>query len=459
MTSKDLEAGFEKEPRPDLPLPIRVLISEPVVLAVIALNALIFAAVEIDPSIRDVTGPWIDRVDYVCILFFVLEACAKIVGLGPAIYWRDNWNKYDLTIVVFSLPALAAPFVEVPVEALSYVTLFRTARLLRIGRLLYYASTQPLVRRTRWPIYAILLIAALGIAVESVELSPEVAEVVGPLRAFLLAMSLTWLASGVVKLFFEAYLMPRAAGEDAVVDQTLLTFLGIVADICIWVGGFGVALEAAGQNAMAVFAGLGIGGVALAFAAQEAVANVIGGVMIFFQRPFRVGDLVRVQGVEGWINSIGLRSFTIQEYGGEIVHIPNKVYVGEQVTNIEVRESYMQIVPLTLHHTTTGAQLEQAVRLIIEAIDGSGVTDPELRWVNIIAFGETGCRVEIQFYVNLWGSDDAEVYPTMWNKLFGERARVMVAVVKALEGAGIRLAEPVRFALPGADVSDARTPG
>lgn len=75
--------------------------------------------------------------------------------------------------------------------------------------------------------------------------------------------------------------------------------------------GAGSALSSAGFNVSAVIAGLGIGGIAIAMASKDIVSNILGGVVVLTQRPFNIGNRIKVAGEDGWVQEVGLRATRI----------------------------------------------------------------------------------------------------------------------------------------------------
>ncbi|MES2800893.1 MAG: mechanosensitive ion channel family protein [Bdellovibrionota bacterium] len=98
-----------------------------------------------------------------------------------------------------------------------------------------------------------------------------------------------------------------------------------------------VILQNFGVNVTAILAGLGLGGVALAFAAQDTVANFFGTITILLDSPFRVGDHVKIIDVEGTIEEVGFRSTRIRSLTNSVVTLPNSVVAKEKVDNITER--------------------------------------------------------------------------------------------------------------------------
>lgn len=138
------------------------LISERTVLTVIVINtiALFILGRGSDSSFHDLGR----QVDYACVVFFIIEAILKVQRGGWRQYWSNGWNRFDFFVVVFSAPAVLAPWV--PLERLSAITVLRVSRLLRLFRLLRFipnrdhliAGSQRALRASVGVLLALLLV-------------------------------------------------------------------------------------------------------------------------------------------------------------------------------------------------------------------------------------------------------------------------------------------------------------
>lgn len=115
---------------------VDLLISDRWVLAVITLNTVALGLVESFPSGSRAAAVW-HWVDYGCIVFFLVEACLKNARWGWRRYWSSRWNRFDLTLVVVSLPALLMPFVG-GLGVFGQITMLRIGRLFRLFRVLRF---------------------------------------------------------------------------------------------------------------------------------------------------------------------------------------------------------------------------------------------------------------------------------------------------------------------------------
>lgn len=121
-------------------------------------------------------------------------------------------------------------------------------------------------------------------------------------------------------------------------------------------------------------AGLGVGGIAVALAAQNTLANVFGSVTLLTDRPFRVGDVVRVEAIEGKVEAIGLRSTRIRTHDGHFVTIPNKTVADSAIINISRRPTIRQLITISLTYDTPAARVQQAVGILREIFTAHPLT-------------------------------------------------------------------------------------
>jgi MscS family membrane protein len=145
-----------------------------------------------------------------------------------------------------------------------------------------------------------------------------------------------------------AYMAVEAAGkslEDYVskssnsLDSQLAPFATKVLKIVVIGFGILLSLQSLGFNVAAVLAGLGIGSLALALAAQDTAANLFGSITIILDRPFKVGDYIKVGDTEGTVEEVGFRSTQIRTPGKSIITVPNSTMAKEKIDNLGARPS------------------------------------------------------------------------------------------------------------------------
>lgn len=138
--------------------------------------------------------------------------------------------------------------------------------------------------------------------------------------------------------FVGSVMMERARQHGLKSQEQLIPFFRDLTRVVMFVLYFLVLLGVVFKlNITSVLAGLGIGGLAVAFAAQESIKDLFGSVTIFFDQPFSVGDIVNVNGVEGTVEAIGFRSTRIRTYDQTYVTVPNKRMIETNVDNLSLR--------------------------------------------------------------------------------------------------------------------------
>lgn len=211
-------------------------------------------------------------------------------------------------------------------------------------------------------------------------------------------IALTWLAMRTVGLISEMAVarLKRAQSTDTI---ALAGLLGRLSQIAALIIGALVILRMRGVDLTAVLTGLGIGGLAVAFAAQKTLENLFGGIMIISDQPFRIGDQCRVGSVDGNVIDIGLRSTRIRTFSRTIVNIPNGQLSTMNIENFSVRDKFWFHHIVTLKYDTTAAQMQtvlDAIRKLLEADER--VETPTFR-ANFIAIGSVSDDIEISAYV------------------------------------------------------------
>ena len=118
----------------------------------------------------------------------------------------------------------------------------------------------------------------------------------------------------------------------------------------------------------ALIAGLGIGGLALALAAKDTLANLFGSVTIFTDRPFQMGDRIRMKGYDGVIEEVGFRSVRIRLLNGHIVIIPNAIVANETIENVSKRPFIKHSMTVTITYNTSPDRVRRAVEILREML-------------------------------------------------------------------------------------------
>jgi MscS family membrane protein len=157
--------------------------------------------------------------------------------------------------------------------------------------------------------------------------------------------------------------------EDYSDDQLIIFFREFLKVILIIVCILVMIRYVFNQDITKLLAGLSIVGAAIALAAKESIENLIASFIIFFDRPFTVGDSLKIQQISGTVEKIGLRSTRVRTIDGTYITIPNKQMVDSVVDNISLRNKCRFELVLALDPRATVDQLRQVVKEMDEKLD------------------------------------------------------------------------------------------
>jgi MscS family membrane protein len=177
------------------------------------------------------------------------------------------------------------------------------------------------------------------------------------------------------------------------------------AKVTIVAFGLLLVLRALGVNITAALAGVGVGGIAIAFAAQKSIENLFGGVTLFADRPVQVGDFCRYSGQVGTIEEIGLRSTRVRTLDRTLVTIPNAEFSNLALENFAKRDRMRLFTMIGVRYETTPEQLRFLLARLREILLAHPrVTDDPAR-VRFVGFGAYSLDLEVFAYVDTsdWG--------------------------------------------------------
>ena len=189
-----------------------------------------------------------------------------------------------------------------------------------------------------------------------------------------------------------------------------------------------MAADQLGFNVAAALAGLGVAGIALGFAAQDSVANVISGVMIFWDKPFQVGDWIETEGEYGKVTEITLRSTRIRTMRNTFVVIPNKRVIDVTLENYSKHGAMRIDVPVGIAYKENVFEARKVLLDAVGRIDG--LSADHASDVVVLALGDSSVNLAVRVWI-----DSGEHNRTIFS-------RVLEASKTALDEAGIQIPFP-----------------
>lgn len=412
-----------------IPFFLNFAVSESVVLFVIFLNACVFLVLDVNPQIG-VEYPLLYQIDIICILFFILEALIKIYSIGHRNYFSDNWNKFDSLIVISSLPILLEPLMPTIAANLTWAPILRMTRVLRLakflrlGRIVRYAGRDGALSQIRIPIYLILLIVTFNFLLGLVKLPDHIQNFIKIIYAPSLILAVTAILSKVSLLMQEFYLNPIITKDYGESSEVIIGFGRTGFVLVLWFIGIITAIEIAGFNSFSLIAGLGIGSLAVAFAAQDALGNILAGISLLVQKHFVIGDYLKIADNEGRVVNLGLRSFILESRDGSRVSIPNKSINIYPVRNLSLRKKINDNVYLQLSSSLSSQELEASISIIksvcskFDLISGYRVKIVEMKFTHNINITFSTIIEDVEQQIN--GIDILDIAPTVGSMLYME---------------------------------------
>ncbi len=236
---------------------------------------------------------------------------------------------------------------------------------------------------------------------EQVNHSGSVATIASLVVTSVIWVSLAWAFWIVVKLAVE-WVIATPAISDESIDAHLLRLLGKVVSVS---GAFSfalVGLSRIGVPTVGLGVGAGVAGLAVGLAATSTLENLLGGITVYVDKPFRVNDDIRVDDEFGTVEAIGPRSTRIRRLDDTQVNLPNADISRAKVTNYSERHHILFVHTIGVRYETTVDQL----RTIVEAVDARFRSHPmvldkeDFPRVRVSGFGESSIDIEIRAHVD-----------------------------------------------------------
>lgn len=189
-----------------------------------------------------------------------------------------------------------------------------------------------------------------------------------------------------------------------------------------------------GYSISGLLAGLGLGGLAFALAAQDMLSNLFGGLVIFLDRPFGIGDWIQTDDTEGTVEDINFRSVKIRTFSQAVVTVPNSKLVDRPVTNFSRMGKRRVSFTVGLSYGTKAEQMKACTERLRRMLRENEDIEPETVTVAFDSIGESSLNLMLYFFTKT----------TDWQKHLQIREEVYYALLQTLEEENMQLAFPTR---------------
>lgn len=214
-----------------------------------------------------------------------------------------------------------------------------------------------------------------------------------------ITLAVAWMFARMFDAIVRHIVQPLVDGTDTDLDDQLLPIIRKGGKVAIWSLGVIMALNNAGYDVAALIAGLGLGGLALAMAAQDTIKNVFGGFTILTDRPFKLGDRIEIGDFDGFVTEIGVRTTRLRTFAGREVIIPNSTIANSSVLNISSEPSRRVLMTLGLTYDTTPEQMKRAMEILKQIVADQGDEMDGDPIVGFNGFGDFSLNILFIYYI------------------------------------------------------------
>ena len=258
-----------------------------------------------------------------------------------------------------------------------------------------------------------------------------------------MAFSGAWVAWAIVETTGNAVERKLKAAGETGIREMVVPLLRKTAKLFIVAFALIYAAASLDINIVPLLGSVGLAGLAISFAAQDLIRNLFGGMTVFLDQPFKLGDRILYQGYDGTIEYVGIRSTKIRTLSGHLVTIPNGGVTSEPVENVTSRPFIKRVMDVTITYDTSREMIERAVRIIQDILEEDELREPIHPRIN-------GDEYPPRVYFTAFNADSLNIMviywyvpPAYWDYL-EHGQRVNLRIFEEFEKAGIEFAFPTR---------------
>lgn len=222
----------------------------------------------------------------------------------------------------------------------------------RVDDIIYYSLESPIK-------FAVILLG-IWIAIHRLVYPDSFVKIVDNAYRILIILDITWIFARLFSGLLQIYWRHKSDGK----TNTMMPVIKRTILVIVWIIGLVMALSNIGVNISALLGTLGIGGIAFALAAQDTVKNIFGAFTIFTDKPFSIGDTINVNGTEGTVVDVGVRSTKILGYDRRITTLPNYKIMDTSIINISSEPMRRVTAKLGLTYDTTPEKMKEALDIL-----------------------------------------------------------------------------------------------
>ncbi|ASJ22294.1 mechanosensitive ion channel family protein [Brachyspira hampsonii] len=300
--------------------------------------------------------------------------------LKETIIWNNSLLRYLISLSVFIISLVL----------MNVILIFFMKILLKLNTKFQSTFLYELVKSIKKRVRPIIFMVSLSFGRVGLILPKEVGTYWIKILIVLIIIFVIMFICDIISNFSNNYLSNK---KGVVISDGIITILKAL----IWVIGFLTILSNLGVNVNTFIAGLGIGGVAVAFAAQSIIADLFNYFVIVFDKPFLKGDYIQIDADKGVVEYIGIKSTRIRRNSGEQLLISNTNLLASRIQNYRILEKRRQYMMLGVEYSTPLEKLKVIPDLLKRIIE---TNNTEFISARFIEFADSSLNFEVIYYVN-----------------------------------------------------------
>jgi MscS family membrane protein len=255
------------------------------------------------------------------------------------------------------------------------------------------------------PVKIVSFVVFLNIGVDMFDWPDMIKKILDKGFKVIVAATITYAVLKLIDLLLGYWRQRTQADTDRAFDQQLFPIIRKSLKVFVVVVAVLVTSQNLGFDITAALAGLSVGGLALGLAAQDTVANLFGAVAVFMDKPFRVGDRIQLDSIDGTVETIGLRSTRVRNLDGHLVTVPNKTMGNATITNVTRRPNIKTVMNIGITYDTPAGKVNTALRIIEEIYKRHPKTFD--CWISFNKFADCSLNIMV---IHWWNSTDYKEY-------------------------------------------------
>ncbi len=303
----------------------------------------------------------------------------------------------------------------------------------RITKRTSFTWDDDLMNGVERPIGFIVMMLFFMITYTNLQLSVTVNLYLPKLLDILISVGFIWLFYNLSDVLAK-YLGVITSKTENKLDDQLIPLIRKTLRFFIVTMGIILILQNNGYNVASLIAGLGIGGLAVALAARDTLANFFGSITIFLDRPFRIGDWIKIGGVEGIVEEVGFRSTRVRTFYNSLVSLPNSNVANTHIDNYGLRKYRRLKTNLGLTYSTTPEQMEAFVEGLKGIVKANKNFRQDYFEIHFNSFGASSLDILVYVFFDV----------PSWSDELQQRHNFLLEILRLAQELGVEFAYPTQ---------------